>query len=244
MQLYAGLAPTAKSQAVLIGERSNTSFRCLSFLIFFPPLTRRLAVLEQLWKEGDWRYLIFSKIFLAGQLVFAHWWLTTPLDDAAVSLQAATVGSYKARRSMVTPPNLSPYSTLEEPTTPTFIPILNWTKFGIKKPTNVIHNGALSQFDGLKSLYQLPNSHLFQFISSSTMNFGLSLGALGFLSDLVIFRHCCMMIPLLRLQPLSISNYLWKLVNYSHHVEMPALQTFLDLIMPTRIIFGRIPLLD
>lgn len=39
-----------------------------------------------------------------------------------------------------------------------------WTKLGIKNPCDVIHNGALSLSDGLKSMHHLQNSHLFCFL--------------------------------------------------------------------------------
>lgn len=52
----------------------------------------------------------FYKHFLAGQLTFAHCWLTTPLDDTSVSLKAACVGSYKALSHLVYRGLKSPYS--------------------------------------------------------------------------------------------------------------------------------------
>lgn len=44
---------------------------------------------------------IFINIFLAGQLVFVHRWLTCPLEDSAVALEATVMGSFEALTHLV-----------------------------------------------------------------------------------------------------------------------------------------------
>lgn len=51
----------------------------------------------------------FSGYFLAGQLGYAHRWLTLPEDDAAVSLEAAVTGSYEVLSHLVYIGGKEPY---------------------------------------------------------------------------------------------------------------------------------------
>lgn len=68
----------------------------------------QLQLLHQPWK-GGLTVPNFSRYFLAGQLVFVHRWLTQRRDDAAVSQEAAVVGSYEALSHLVFRGSKAPY---------------------------------------------------------------------------------------------------------------------------------------
>lgn len=53
-------------------------------------------------------------------------------------------------------PNLPHFFGFEEPVV--------WTRFGVKKIRDIMHNSRLRTFDELKSLFNLPNTHFFKFI--------------------------------------------------------------------------------
>lgn len=69
----------------------------------------KLQVLQQPWKQGGLAAPDFYLYFLAGQLVFAHRWLTVPEDKAVIALEAAIVGSYEALTHLVFRGSSAPY---------------------------------------------------------------------------------------------------------------------------------------